>query len=34
MINILLEGLDNETRIKLLPNEQEAVKSWNKMGLS
>ncbi len=26
MLNILLEGLDNETRMKLLPSEQEAVK--------
>jgi muconolactone delta-isomerase len=26
MLNILLEGLDNETRMKLLPREQELVK--------
>ena len=32
MINILLEGLDNETRIKLLPNEQEAVKELEQNG--
>lgn len=32
MINILLEGLDNETRLKLLPNEQEAVKELEQNG--
>ncbi len=32
MINILLEGLDNETRIKLIPNEQEAVKELEQNG--
>ncbi len=32
MINILLEGLDNETRMKLLPNEQEAVKELEQNG--
>jgi hypothetical protein len=26
MLNIQLEGLDNETRMKLLPREQELVK--------
>ncbi len=26
IINIQLEGLDNETRMKLLPKEQELVK--------
>ena len=26
MLNILLEGIDNDTRMKLLPEEQEAVK--------
>ena len=28
MIDILLQGLDNETRMKLLPREQEMIKEW------
>ena len=28
MIDILLQGLDNETRMKLLPREQEIIKEW------
>jgi muconolactone delta-isomerase len=28
MIDILLEGLDNDTRLKLLPREQEMIKEW------
>ena len=32
MLNILLEGLDNETRMKLLPREQELVKEMEENG--
>lgn len=32
MLNILLEGLDNETRMKLLPREQEIVKEREENG--
>ncbi len=32
MIDILLQGIDNETRIKLLPKEQEIIKSWEEHG--
>ena len=32
MIDILLEGLDNETRMKLLPREQEVVKELELSG--
>jgi muconolactone delta-isomerase len=32
MIDILLQGLDNETRLKLLPKEQEIIKSWEENG--
>ena len=32
MIDIQLEGLDNETRMKLLPREQEVVKELEKNG--
>ena len=32
MIDILLEGLDNETRMKLLPKEQEIIKEWEDNG--
>jgi len=32
MLNILLEGLDNETRMKLLPREQEIVKEMEENG--
>ncbi|KAB1153747.1 muconolactone Delta-isomerase family protein [Flavobacterium luteum] len=32
MLNILLEGLDNETRMKLLPREQEVVKELEQNG--
>ena len=32
IINIELEGLDNETRMKLLPREQEVVKELEQNG--
>lgn len=32
MINIQLEGLDTETRMKLLPREQELVKELEQNG--
>jgi muconolactone delta-isomerase len=32
MLNIQLEGLDNETRMKLLPREQEVVKELEDNG--
>ena len=32
MLNILLEGLDTETRMKLLPREQEVVKELEQKG--
>ena len=32
MLNIQLEGLDNETRMKLLPREQELVKKLEQNG--
>lgn len=32
MIDILLQGLDNETRMKLLPKEQEMIKEWQDNG--
>ena len=32
MIDILLQGLDNETRMKLLPREQEMIKEWEDNG--
>jgi muconolactone delta-isomerase len=32
MLNIELDGLDNETRIKLLPKEQEVVKELGQEG--
>ncbi len=32
MLNIQLEGLDNETRMNLLPREQEVVKELEKNG--
>ena len=32
MLNIQLEGLDNETRMKLLPREQELVKEMEQEG--
>ncbi len=32
MIDILLQGLDNETRMKLLPREQEIKKQGTKTG--
>ncbi len=32
MIDILLQGLDNETRMKLLPKEQEMIKEWQDSG--
>lgn len=33
MLNILLEGLDMETRLKLLPKEQELVKEMEQNGI-
>ena len=33
MIDILLQGMDNETRMKLLPREQEIIKEWEENGL-
>ncbi len=32
MIDILLQGIDDETRIKLLPREQEIIKEWEDNG--
>jgi muconolactone delta-isomerase len=32
MLNIQLEGLDNETRMRLLPREQEVVKELEQNG--
>lgn len=32
MIDILLQGIDDETRIKLLPKEQEIIKEWEGNG--
>ncbi len=32
MIDILLQGIDNETRLKLLPKEQEMIKEWEDNG--
>jgi muconolactone delta-isomerase len=32
MIDILLQGIDSETRIKLLPKEQEIIKEWEANG--
>lgn len=32
MIDILLQGMDNETRMKLLPREQEIIKEWEENG--
>jgi hypothetical protein len=32
MIDILLQGIDNETRMKLLPKEQEIIKEWEDDG--
>jgi len=32
MIDILLEGIDNEIRMKLLPKEQEMIKEWEDNG--
>lgn len=33
MIDILLQGIDDETRMKLLPKEQEMVKEWEEKGI-
>ena len=33
MLNIRLEGLDHETRMKLLPQEQEALKALENDGI-
>lgn len=32
MIDILLQGIDSETRLKLLPREQEIIKEWEANG--
>ena len=32
MIDILLQGIDQETRMKLLPREQEIIKEWEDNG--
>lgn len=32
MIDILLKGIENETRDKLLPREQEIIKQWEDNG--
>jgi muconolactone delta-isomerase len=32
MIDILLQGIDNDTRMKLLPGEQEIIKEWEGNG--
>jgi muconolactone delta-isomerase len=32
MIDILLQGIDNVTRLKLLPREQEMLKEWEDSG--
>lgn len=32
MIDILLHGIDNETRMRLLPKEQEIIKEWEENG--
>jgi muconolactone delta-isomerase len=32
MIDILLQGIDNETRMRLLPREQEIIKEWEDNG--
>ena len=33
MIDILLQGIDTETRLKLLPKEQEIIKEWEENGI-
>jgi muconolactone delta-isomerase len=32
MIDILLQGIDDETRMRLLPKEQEIIKEWEDEG--
>ena len=32
MIDILLQGIDDETRMNLLPKEQEMIKEWEDNG--
>ena len=32
MIDILLQGIDDETRLQLLPKEQEIIKEWEANG--
>jgi muconolactone delta-isomerase len=32
MIDILLKGIDDETRLRLLPKEQEIIKEWEDNG--
>ena len=32
MIDILLHGIDDETRMRLLPKEQEMIKEWEDNG--
>ncbi len=33
MIDILLHGMDNETRMRLLPQEQAMIKEWEAQGI-
>ena len=33
MIDILLQGIDDEVRMKLLPKEQEMIKEWEDKGI-
>jgi muconolactone delta-isomerase len=33
MIDILLQGIDNETRMRLLPREQGIIKEWEDNGM-
>ena len=32
MIDILLQGIDDQTRVKLLPKEMEILKAWEENG--
>lgn len=32
MIDIILQGIDNETRMRLLPEEQRIIKEWETNG--
>jgi muconolactone delta-isomerase len=33
MMDILLQGIDDETRMRLLPKEQEMIKEWEENGI-